>query len=78
MAFFASKLYNVFMFLCLVHLLLLSSCEVEAKLCRSKSRTWSGPCINNSSCSTKCKQSEHASYGSCQRNGFCFCYFNCS
>ncbi|CAL5195486.1 unnamed protein product [Lathyrus oleraceus] len=76
MSFFAFKFYTIFIFLYFV-ILLISTQEVEAKFCRSKSRTWSGACIDNSPCSTECKQLEHASHGACRHNGFCFCYFNC-
>ncbi|RHN39037.1 putative knottin, scorpion toxin [Medicago truncatula] len=76
MSFFASNVYIVFMFLNLI-LLLLSTCEVEAEVCRKKSITWLGLCINNLSCSTTCV-SEHALYGACQGDYVhCNCYFTC-
>ncbi|XP_058743642.1 uncharacterized protein LOC131616353 isoform X1 [Vicia villosa] len=48
---------TLFMFICLV-LLLISTWEVEAKIfCGRPSRTWSGPCIDTE-CDRECIDSE--------------------
>ncbi|KAJ1409542.1 Knottin, scorpion toxin-like [Sesbania bispinosa] len=76
---FAPKFYNMFLFLCLA-LLLFSTWEVQAILCRRRSQTWSGPCLNTRGCNDQCIRVEQAVSGACHPDGFgvaCFCVFNC-
>ncbi|XP_058743643.1 defensin-like protein 17 isoform X2 [Vicia villosa] len=63
---------TLFMFICLV-LLLISTWEVEAKIfCGRPSRTWSGPCIDTE-CDRECIDSEVcAMSGSCEGIHACF------
>ncbi|KEH18157.1 putative defensin, plant [Medicago truncatula] len=75
----ASKFYTIFVFVCLA-LLLISICEVEAKVCQKRSKTWSGPCLNTGNCKRQCVDVENATFGACHRQGFgfaCFCYKKC-
>ncbi|CAJ2635115.1 unnamed protein product [Trifolium pratense] len=78
---FSSKFYIVFMLLCLVLLLIISNCDVEARFCGEPSMTYSGKCdIHNSRyCNKHCVNMEFAAYGVCFDNGGldCFCYIEC-
>ncbi|KAK2406156.1 hypothetical protein P8452_68523 [Trifolium repens] len=75
----ATKFYTIFMFICLA-LLLISTMEVEAKVCQKRSKTWTGPCIVTGNCKKQCIEVEKATFGACHHQGFgfaCFCYFKC-
>lgn len=51
----------------------------EAKVCESRSKTFTGICISKDPCKSACL-TEGAFDGSCHADGFgsaCFCYFNC-
>ncbi|CAL5195484.1 unnamed protein product [Lathyrus oleraceus] len=73
---FASKLYTIFIFFCLV-ILLISTQEDKEGYCVMPSKVWSGPCVISLSCDVKCINSEQAIYGACVHFD-CFCLFNCS
>ncbi|KEH18171.1 putative knottin, scorpion toxin [Medicago truncatula] len=78
MASSSPKLFTIFLFLILV-VLLFSTSEVQAKLCRGRSKLWSGPCIN-SKCKRQCINVERAVSGGCHLDNtgvFCFCDFKC-
>ncbi|KEH18163.1 putative knottin, scorpion toxin [Medicago truncatula] len=73
------KFNTIFLFLSLA-LLLFFTLEVQGNICKRKSTTWSGPCLNTGNCKNQCINVEHATFGACHQDGFgfaCFCYFNC-
>ncbi|KAK7304528.1 hypothetical protein VNO77_42409 [Canavalia gladiata] len=79
MASSAPKFSTLFIMLGLT-LLLFSTLEVEADLCRCRSKTWFGPCFNSNGCKNQCINEEGAVFGACHRQGIataCFCYYNC-
>ncbi|KAL6007167.1 hypothetical protein ACLOJK_032663 [Asimina triloba] len=51
---------------------------VEGKVCKQRSKTWFGPCINSDGCNRQCQKWEHAKHGGCHFDFpgvACFCYF---
>ncbi|KAK3028736.1 hypothetical protein RJ639_037759 [Escallonia herrerae] len=54
--------------------------ESPPPLCRKRSTTWSGPCLNSNGCKDQCIRLEKpAVFGACHRQGIgsaCFCYYN--
>ncbi|KEH18161.1 Defensin-like protein [Medicago truncatula] len=79
----ARKFYAIFLFLSFA-LLLFSTLEVQALICKRRSITWHRPCParDNVKCENHCINKEHALIGSCQPNDdsfelYCFCYFGC-
>ncbi|KVI01996.1 Gamma thionin [Cynara cardunculus var. scolymus] len=50
------------------------------KVCRRRSKTWSGYCGDSKHCDQQCREWEGAEHGACHHEGLgraCFCYFNC-
>ncbi|CAJ2635103.1 unnamed protein product [Trifolium pratense] len=75
-----SKFYMVFMFLCLIIILLIFIYEVEAKqYCKELSQTWKGGiCLfSHKECNSVCVNSEHAKFGACLFP-VCLCVYNCT
>ncbi|WJX86168.1 hypothetical protein P8452_68516 [Trifolium repens] len=61
MTFSASKFYTIFIFFYLA-ILLISTCDVERRLCGTLCKTWSDPCIINAACNEECRESESKRY----------------
>lgn len=76
-----SKFYTVFMFICLV-VLLISASEEEEKICEiNYHHTQSEYGCDKSSCNEVCINIEHATYGDCLLPNpyfsFCYCLYKC-
>ncbi|KEH18136.1 putative knottin, scorpion toxin [Medicago truncatula] len=75
-----SKLCTVFMFICLV-VLLISTSEAGDKICKVMHHTKSEFGCVKSACNEVCINIEHATYGYCVPPipyfSFCFCYLKC-
>ncbi|CAJ2635105.1 unnamed protein product [Trifolium pratense] len=89
----ARKCYTVFMFSCLVIILLISTCEpmgVFYPRCRKISQIWKekhcGFAISHTlECNSTCINMDHAMFGACEHNlrspffpMRCYCTFKCS
>ncbi|WJX91883.1 hypothetical protein P8452_73601 [Trifolium repens] len=90
----ARKFYTVFMYLCLVIFLLISTCEplgiFESGGCREISKTWEKKYChynipNNYECNSTCVNLEHALSGACQYSPrswsfprLCYCNYKCN
>ncbi|KEH18172.1 Defensin-like protein [Medicago truncatula] len=73
------KFYTIFLFLSLA-LLLFSTWEVQADICRKRSKTWGDPCFTSENCNRYCIKSENGVGGICMSDGIgftCFCEFIC-
>ncbi|XP_009772945.1 defensin-like protein 1 [Nicotiana tabacum] len=75
--------YTTFLAL-LLCFLLISSNEMQAaegKLCRRKSKTFSGYCFISEHCDEECKEKEGAKRGMCIKKSifrrYCYCYHKC-
>ncbi|XP_027337095.1 uncharacterized protein LOC113850745 [Abrus precatorius] len=79
MGFSAPKFFTIFVLLCLA-LLFFTTQEVQADICKRRSRTWKGPCLDNKSCRDQCVNVEHenAIFGGCHQDGFGFACFSSS
>ncbi|KAL4199784.1 hypothetical protein AMTRI_Chr03g146570 [Amborella trichopoda] len=54
--------------------------EGEGKVCKWRSRSWTGYCDDSNACSKTCQSVEGAKFGACHADGLgmaCFCYADC-
>ncbi|WJX86162.1 hypothetical protein P8452_68512 [Trifolium repens] len=89
----ARKFHTIFMFFCLVNILLISTCEpmgIFQRRCSETSEVWEEKRCHfgnsdNSKCNSICVNQEHAMSGACQYNPrscslatTCYCHYDCT